>query len=146
MNGRKIVGIALSYTGNKGDFKAYYDDIILEDDPTYSVNKTELNKVNEKVNNLVQSDYTQESWANLQNTITFAKNLPNTCTQEEMDDAVKAIEQAITNLVKAEKTTSGQQTTSNQETTGGQQTTATRLQQLVSRQQAIRQQQVVSRQ
>ena len=150
MNGRKIVGIALSYTGNKGDFKAYYDDIILEDDPTYSVNKTELNKVNEKVNNLVQSDYTQESWANLQNTITFAKNLPNTCTQEEMDDAVKAIEQAITNLVKAEKTTSGQQTTSNQETTGGQQTTSnqttTASQQTTSNQTTTGSQQTTSNQ
>ncbi|WP_448903397.1 sialate O-acetylesterase [Eubacterium sp.] len=125
INGRKIVGVAISYSGNKNEFKAYYDDIILEDNPAYSVDKEELNKINEKVNGLSQDDYTHDSWNNLQNTITFANSLPNTCSQEEMDDAVKAIEQAIENLVKAEEPTSQPETTTErQETTTNKQVVA----------------------
>lgn len=47
--GKTIVGIGILYNGSDSNFKAYYDDIILEDNETYAVDKTELKSVQNKV-------------------------------------------------------------------------------------------------
>lgn len=100
MKDKSIVGIGISYHGNKSDFEAYFDDIILEDNPNYVVDRAALKEINNKAGNLIKDDYTADSWNNLQNALTYADNLPDESTQEDMDEAVKLVELAIEKLVK----------------------------------------------
>lgn len=98
--GKTIVGIGISYNGSDSNFKAYYDDIILEDNETYAVDKTELKSVQNKVAALNKNEYTADSWNKVETALNKANSLSNTSTQEEMDSAVKVVNDAINGLVK----------------------------------------------
>lgn len=70
------------------------------------LDKSKLEELIKEVENLEEEDYTKESWDNLKEKLNLAKEVlaKDDVTQEEVDDAVKALSEAITGLVEKDDT------------------------------------------
>lgn len=66
------------------------------------VDKSKLEEAIKEAEDLEEEDYTKESWTNLQEKLNLAKGVlgKEDATQEEVDNTVKALSEAITGLVK----------------------------------------------
>lgn len=70
------------------------------------INKSKLEELIKEAENLEEEDYTKESWNNLKEKLNLAKEVlaKDDVTQEEVDNAVKALSEAITGLVEKDDT------------------------------------------
>lgn len=70
------------------------------------VDKSKLEELINEVENLEEEDYTKESWDNLKEKLNLAKEVlaKDDVTQEEVDNAVKALSEAIAGLVEKDDT------------------------------------------
>mgnify|MGYP001489478454 CR=1 FL=1 len=88
--------------------KALMQDFAAETKEETKTDVTKLNAVIEKAEALKQSDYTAESWKNLQTALDAAKKLTDaTAEQTVVDQAASDLETAILALVKADTENTG---------------------------------------
>ena len=102
------------------------DDILLELEQVIEdlvkkpnvADKTELRAKFEEVAKLIEADYTETTWANLQDVIAKAKVIEGKAdvSQKEIDDILEALNQTVNNLEKADKKDSNHSPDSNSET------------------------------